>query len=53
MATATHDINELKRRMQGAIGVLKAYTTRVGGGPFPSELEGATGDFLRQRGDTD
>ncbi len=37
-------------RIDGAIGVLKAYTTRVGGGPFPSELGDARGDFLRQRG---
>src|SRR4029079_11988343 len=29
---------------------LKAYTTRVGGGPFPSELTDATGEFLRHRG---
>jgi adenylosuccinate synthase len=39
-------------RFDGSLGVLKAYTTRVGGGPFPTELvEGHTdGDFLRQRG---
>jgi adenylosuccinate synthase len=37
-------------RIDGAIGVLKAYTTRVGGGPFPSELTDETGEFLRQRG---
>ncbi|MBW8875040.1 MAG: adenylosuccinate synthase [Acidobacteria bacterium] len=37
-------------RIDGAIGVLKAYTTRVGGGPFPSELTDATGEFLRRRG---
>ncbi|HSN86684.1 MAG TPA: adenylosuccinate synthase [Thermoanaerobaculia bacterium] len=37
-------------RIHGAIGVLKAYTTRVGGGPFPSELVGSTSDFLRRRG---
>lgn len=37
-------------RIDGAIGVLKAYTTRVGGGPFPSELAGSTSDFLRRRG---
>jgi adenylosuccinate synthase len=36
--------------IDGAIGVLKAYTTRVGGGPFPAELTDARGDFLRQRG---
>lgn len=28
----------------------KAYATRVGGGPFPSEIEGAVADELRQRG---
>jgi adenylosuccinate synthase len=37
-------------RIDGAIGVLKAYTTRVGGGPFPSELSGDVAEFLRQRG---
>jgi adenylosuccinate synthase len=37
-------------RIDGAIGVLKAYTTRVGGGPFPGELIDARGEFLRQRG---
>ncbi|HYE06849.1 MAG TPA: adenylosuccinate synthase [Planctomycetota bacterium] len=32
------------------IGIVKAYSTRVGGGPFPSELIGARGDALRERG---
>jgi len=32
------------------VGVLKAYSTRVGGGPMPTELEGATGDRIRDRG---
>ena len=32
------------------IGVAKAYATRVGEGPFPSELKGAPGDRLRQAG---
>jgi adenylosuccinate synthase len=32
------------------IGVTKAYCTRVGGGPFPSEALDATGDLLRARG---
>jgi len=36
--------------IHGSVGVLKAYTTRVGGGPFPTELEGATGEYLRDRG---
>ncbi|MFO7897651.1 MAG: adenylosuccinate synthase [Planctomycetota bacterium] len=32
------------------IGVLKAYTTRVGGGPFPTELDDELGGQLRERG---
>ena len=32
------------------IGILKAYTTRVGEGPFPSELFDATGDALQKKG---
>ncbi|MCU0235085.1 MAG: adenylosuccinate synthase [Thermoanaerobaculales bacterium] len=32
------------------IGVMKAYATRVGGGPFPSELEDEVGVRLRERG---
>ena len=31
-------------------GVAKAYTTRVGAGPFPSELHDETGELIRQRG---
>ncbi|UCH29233.1 MAG: adenylosuccinate synthase [Myxococcales bacterium] len=33
-----------------AIGIAKAYTTRVGGGPFPTELEDETGQQLRDAG---
>lgn len=36
--------------LHAAIGVTKAYTTRVGGGPFPTELTDAVGEQLRQRG---
>jgi adenylosuccinate synthase len=32
------------------LGVMKAYATRVGGGPFPSELRGGLGDLIRERG---
>jgi adenylosuccinate synthase len=32
------------------VGVLKAYTTRVGGGPFPTEQPNPTGDYIRERG---
>lgn len=37
-------------RIQSVVGVLKAYATRVGEGPFPSELNDDTGERLRQRG---
>ncbi len=33
------------------VGISKAYTTRVGGGPFPTELKDAVGDRLRTLGD--
>jgi adenylosuccinate synthase len=32
------------------IGVMKAYATRVGSGPFPTELSDPTGDRIRERG---
>mgnify|MGYP002725588568 CR=1 FL=1 len=32
------------------VGVVKAYTTRVGAGPFPTELLGEDGEQLRERG---
>ena len=35
-------------RVDGIIGVFKAYSTRVGGGPFPTELQDETGDLIRE-----
>jgi adenylosuccinate synthase len=32
------------------IGIAKAYTTRVGSGPFPTELNDANGEYLRKQG---
>ncbi len=32
------------------LGVCKAYTTRVGGGPFPTEQDNETGQYIRDRG---
>jgi adenylosuccinate synthase len=32
------------------VGVIKAYTSRVGAGPFPTEQDNAVGERLRQRG---
>jgi len=37
-------------RMGEVFGVFKAYCTRVGGGPFPTELLDETGTFLREKG---
>ncbi len=37
-------------KIQQVIGVAKAYTTRVGDGPFPTELNNETGDWIRERG---
>lgn len=34
----------------GAVGIAKAYTTRVGKGPFPTELEDEMGEYLREKG---
>ena len=38
------------RMIDEVIGVVKAYTTRVGAGPFPTELVNETGDRLREIG---
>jgi adenylosuccinate synthase len=37
-------------RIDRVLGISKAYTTRVGGGPFPTEDTGALGEKLRQKG---
>ena len=39
------------RAIGEVLGVAKAYSTRVGGGPFPTELGGAFGEALRESGD--
>jgi adenylosuccinate synthase len=38
------------RAVGNVVGIAKAYATRVGGGPFPSELHDETGDRLRATG---
>jgi adenylosuccinate synthase len=38
------------RSVDRVLGVAKAYTTRVGGGPLPTELTGAMGERLRETG---
>jgi adenylosuccinate synthase len=38
------------RSLQRVIGIMKAYSTRVGSGPFPTELLDQTGSTIRERG---
>ncbi|MCS7142747.1 MAG: adenylosuccinate synthase [Aigarchaeota archaeon] len=38
------------RYVSRVVGVVKAYTTRVGGGPLPTEIEGELGAIIRERG---
>jgi adenylosuccinate synthase len=37
-------------RLDEIIGVVKAYTTRVGSGPFPTEESGKIGQYMREKG---
>lgn len=39
------------RSVHAVLGITKAYTTRVGGGPFPTELHDETGRAIASRGD--
>lgn len=36
--------------VEGVLGVMKAYTTRVGEGPFPSEINNEIGNLIREKG---
>ncbi len=36
--------------LDSVMGICKAYTTRVGEGPFPTEIDGEAGDAIRERG---
>jgi adenylosuccinate synthase len=38
------------QQIHGVIGISKAYTTRVGSGPFPTELFGPEGETIRRKG---
>ena len=37
-------------KIDKVLGITKAYTTRVGSGPFPTEIEGKLGEYIRQKG---
>jgi len=36
--------------VQNFVGIIKAYSTRVGGGPFPTEQNNDIGNYIRERG---
>ena len=38
------------KQLHHVVGIVKAYTTRVGAGPFVTELEDETGDFIQEKG---
>ena len=37
-------------KISKVLGIVKAYTTRVGSGPFPTEIKGALGEEIREKG---
>jgi len=43
-------LSPYKSKIDHYIGVLKAYTTRVGGGPMPTELDDENGELIREKG---
>jgi adenylosuccinate synthase len=49
-AAVCNGLGVAPQKIKEVIGVSKAYCTRVGGGPFPTELLDETGDFLRNAG---
>lgn len=49
-ASACKGLGIPPQAIKEVIGITKAYCTRVGSGPFPTELEGDTGELLRKQG---
>jgi len=49
-AGACNGLGIAPNRIGNVIGIFKAYCTRVGSGPFPTELNDATGEQIRQTG---
>jgi adenylosuccinate synthase len=49
-ATASTGTGVGPNRLESIVGVVKAYTTRVGAGPFVTELTDQTGDYLQEKG---
>lgn len=38
------------KQIHNVLGIMKAYTTRVGSGPFPTEIDGERGEHIRKKG---
>ena len=49
-AAVCNGLGVAPQKIKDVIGVTKAYCTRVGGGPFPTELHDETGELLRKVG---
>lgn len=49
-AAACNGLGIAPSKVREVIGIAKAYCTRVGGGPFPTELHDAVGDKIRSQG---
>ena len=49
-AGASIGLGVAPNRIGKIVGIFKAYCTRVGSGPFPTELEDATGEHIRKAG---
>lgn len=47
---ASHGLGIAPNKINHVYGIFKAYCTRVGSGPFPTELNDETGELLRQKG---
>ena len=45
-----HGAGIAPRQVDHVLGIMKAYTTRVGAGPFPTELKDKTGEYIRKVG---
>lgn len=49
-AGACNGLGVAPRHVGEVFGIFKAYSTRVGGGPFPTELQDETGELIRKEG---
>ena len=48
---ASSGVGVSPKQVHNVLGIMKAYTTRVGSGPFPTEVGGKLGDHIRKKGE--